>query len=80
MNVQENLQPIRPAKKGNKYGAKEDFNPMEIVYKKYFVNQNMRHIMVDFETYSSCARNGGTISKMRDPTQDKDEDIRGTIV
>jgi hypothetical protein len=40
----------------------------------------MRSILVDFEDYAACARIGGTISKMREPTQEQDEDIRGTIV
>lgn len=40
----------------------------------------MINVLKDFEEYISCARNGGTIGKMRDPKQNKDEDIRATIV
>jgi len=76
--VQDNLDPGN--RRDTRSRSNSKFNPMEVVYRKYFVDKNMRNILIDFEEYAACARNGGTISKMRNPGQDRDEDIRGTIV
>lgn len=40
----------------------------------------MKNILLDFEDYMLHARKGASNSKMRDENENKDEDIRGTLV
>lgn len=79
LNVQDNLNPKQRGGRQSRYDQ-EIFDQNRIIYEKYFVNKKLRNILIDFEDYASCARNGGTISKMRDESEDKDEDIRSSIV
>jgi len=51
-----------------------------VIYEKYFVHNKLGNILRDFEDYMACARKGGTLSKMRPKEQDKEEDIRASIV
>lgn len=57
-----------------------NFRPTEAVYTKYFVGNNFDNILRDFEDYVACARNGATVGMMRNKDQDKEEDIRASII
>ena len=55
------------------------FNPAEAYYKRYYVDEKMTDVLIDFEEYSLRARKGGTDSILR-KSGNKDEDIRQMIV
>lgn len=51
---------------------KNDNAANEAIYQKYFVDQKIGKILIDFEDYMLFSRKGGTNSKMRDEGEDKD--------
>ena len=84
-DVQDNLNPNKRQQSGRNrgeknFGGNKEFNPNKVIYEKYFVHNKLGNILRDFEDYMACARKGGTLSKMRPKEQDKQEDIRASIV
>ena len=61
-------------------GGRQDFNPNKIPYDKYFVDQRLNNVLVDFEDHMSCARYGGSNSRSLDPADKNKEDIRAPVV
>lgn len=75
----DNQRPRRPERRGARRDQPE-FNAYDAVYSKYFPDQAIRGILFDFEEHMACARNGGTVSRLRPEDTDQDEDIRAPIV
>ena len=50
---------------GDDYNDSEAFNFRKIPFEKYFVGNQLKEVLIDFEEYMSCVRLGGTNSKAR---------------